>query len=75
MELMLGQLWLFSKVSPNWTNSYLSQSNSPLPYFIYQKECPTQGGGKKKKSQLNVRLKLRRLEIEKLPVLTAHLLT
>lgn len=73
MELMLGQLWFFSKVSPNWTNSYLSQSNSPLPYFIYQKECPTQGG--KKKSQLNVGLKLRRLEIEKLPVLTAHLLT
>lgn len=29
----------------------------------------------KKKSQLNVGLKLKRLEIEKLPVLTAHLLT
>lgn len=78
VELILGQLWLFSRVSPDWTNSYLSQSNSPPPHFIYQKsthqkECPTQG--KKKKSQLNVGLKLKRLEIEKLPVLTAHLLT
>lgn len=60
VELILGQLWLFSRVSPDWTNSYLSQSNSPPPHFIYQKsthqkECPTQG--KKKKITAKCRFK------------------
>lgn len=79
MELMARLPWPFFWLAlTRTTHICLSQIHlHPILFFIkvFTRKNVQPKVKKKKKSQLNVGVKLKRLEIEKLPVLTAHLLT
>lgn len=77
LELILGLLWL-SIVSPNWINPFVLVKFTSTLFYLSKKYSPERTSNlrlRKSPSQLNVGLKLKRLGFEKLPVLTAHLLT